>query len=52
VAGERVLTGDKAMVAILDRVRPHAPKPIAQARRLLPDTDPVNQVETVLDELD
>jgi hypothetical protein len=47
-----LLTGDKAMVAILDRVRPHAPKPVAQARRLRPDIDPVDQVETILDELD
>jgi predicted nucleic acid-binding protein len=46
------LTGDKAMVAILDRVRPHAPKPVAQARRLRPDIDPVDQVETVIDEFD
>jgi hypothetical protein len=46
------LTGDKAMVAILDRVRPHAPKPVAQARRLRPNIDPVDQVKTVLDEFD
>jgi hypothetical protein len=45
------LTGDKAMVAILNRVRPHAPKPVGRARRLLPDFDPVDQIEDVLEEL-
>jgi hypothetical protein len=33
------VTGDKAFVAILDRIRPHAPKPVAHGRRLRSEID-------------